>query len=239
MKTRLLRMCKIGFAQIRKPYYQGVPEELTFYLILSLVPILMLISQGLYAIFPGKWGSSIAWILEYSLIRIANYTFGIPQPRVRDFIKDRFRAVRTMLLTIIIAMFALIVLMYGDVIVNFVMSIIGKEAATAKIWLILRWPLAIVLYFTLISYMYFTLPSVKYKYRDVVPGSIFASVGILLVTYVYKIYLGKFANYNLLYGSLATIVAIMFWFYFLSWVICIGIIVNKSWMDSKSGKGNS
>ena len=65
MKTRLLRMCKIGFAQIRKPYYQGVPEELTFYLILSLVPILMLISQGLYAIFPGKWGSSIAWILEY------------------------------------------------------------------------------------------------------------------------------------------------------------------------------
>ena len=144
-----------------------------------------------------------------------------------------------MLLTIIIAMFALIVLMYGDVIVNFVMSIIGKEAATAKIWLILRWPLAIVLYFTLISYMYFTLPSVKYKYRDVVPGSIFASVGILLVTYVYKIYLGKFANYNLLYGSLATIVAIMFWFYFLSWVICIGIIVNKSWMDSKSGKRNS
>lgn len=278
MKTRLLRMCKIGFAQIRKPYYQGVPEELTFYLILSLVPILMLISQGLYAIFPGKWGSSIAWILEYlhkvpfgkeagkivlgrnggavsilfilvaiwsaskwqySLIRIANYTFGIPQPRVRDFIKDRFRAVRTMLLTIIIAMFALIVLMYGDIIVNFVMSIIGKEAATAKIWLILRWPLAIVLYFTLISYMYFTLPSVKSQYRDVVPGSIFASVGILLVTYVYKIYLGKFANYNLLYGSLATIVAIMFWFYFLSWVICIGIIVNKSWMDSKSGEGNS
>lgn len=272
MATRILKVIKIGFNQIRKPYYQGVPEELTFYFILSLVPILMLVSQGLYGIFSSNWKESIEWIVEYlhrlpfgreaekiilgsnggavsiifvlvaiwsasklqySLIRIANYTFEIDQPTVKAFIMDRLRAVRTMALTLVIIISAIIILMYGDVLVNLVMSIIGKETATAKVWLILRWPLAILLYFTLISYIYFTLPSGKIKYRDIVPGSIFASIGLLAVTYGYKIYLKGFANYNLLYGSLATIVAIMFWFYFLSWVICIGIIVNKAWIDTK------
>jgi len=50
-----------------------------------------------------------------------------------------------------------------------------------------------------------------------------------MVTWFYSQYISRATNYNLLYGAFSNIVAMMLWFYLISWVLCIGMMFNKSW----------
>ena len=59
---------------------------------------------------------------------------------------------------------------------------------------------------------------------------------MLVVTIVYSVYANYTVNYDIIYGSLASMVALLFWFYFLSWVLCLGIVFNKVWKDT-GGEG--
>ncbi len=274
MKERFFKMVNLGIKQFSDPYYQGFAAQLSFYFLLSIVPILILISQILSMIFKHDLEDAVGWLMDYfgnspmaqqieglvlgsgsgsgamsivfvvvaiwaasraqfSLMRITNFTFTEGQSTGRGFIWDRIRAMKTMAMILIIIIFAIVVLMYGNVILKLALKIFGKEAAAGQIWLILRWPIAIVLYFFMISYIYYVLPSEKVKYKDIIPGSVFAAVGLLLVTAIYSKYVASVANYNVLYGSLATIVALLFWFYFLAWVLGLGVLFNKVWDDTK------
>ena len=53
----------------------------------------------------------------------------------------------------------------------------------------------------------------------------------MIVTVAYSVYSDKIAHYNILYGTFANIVALMLWFYLISWVLCIGMMFNKAWDD--------
>lgn len=272
-RDRVFKMITLGLKQMQDPYYQGFAAQLSFYFILALVPIILLISQVLTSIFKQNLEDAIGWIMDYigtsgigsyieklvigngggamslvfiiiavwaasrvqfSMMRITNYTFSDGQSTGKGFLRDRIRAFATMGLTVLTIVFAIIVLLYGDVILSTVLKIIGKESDATDIWMVLRWPIAIVLYFLMISFNYYVLPMRRMKFREIIPGSIFASVGLLIVSYLYSKYAFSIANYSLLYGSLATIVALLFWFYFLAWVLFLGILVNKVWADTKT-----
>ena len=265
-------MLSLSIRKFRDPYYQGFAAQLSFYFMLSLVPVLLLISQILSAVFKKDLQQAVGWLMDsmgknaitnqlehlitgtgsgamsvvfifvaiwaasraqFSLMRIANYTISDGQYTGKGFIRDRLRAVVTMSLTIITFIFAIVVLMYGDVILEVVFRIINREELATTLWLWLRWPIAMVLYFFMISYNYYVLPTEKITFKSVIPGSIFASVGFLIVTVVYSRYATNIADYNVLYGSLATIVAMMFWFFFLSWVMFLGILFNSVWAETQ------
>ena len=75
------------------------------------------------------------------------------------------------------------------------------------------------LYFLMVSYNYYVLPSERLKFKAILPGSILASVGMLLATWLYSFYISRFANYDVLYGSLGAIIALLFWFTFLGFIL--------------------
>ena len=108
-----------------------------------------------------------------------------------------------------------------------------EKSALNLLWTYFRWPLAGALYFFTVSNNYYSLPYNKLKFKEVIPGSIFGAVGMLVVTIVYSVYVNYSVNYDIIYGSLASFVALLFWFYFLSWALCLGIVVNKVWKDTK------
>ena len=101
------------------------------------------------------------------------------------------------------------------------------------LWTGLRWPVTATMYFLMVSYIYYILPFEKLEYRELLPGSLFASIGMLAVTILYSAYTGFVVSYDILYGSLSSVVALMMWFYFISWVLCLGILFNKVWKDTK------
>ncbi len=57
-------------------------------------------------------------------------------------------------------------------------------------------------------------------------GALFTAIGWIGVTYIYSYYISHFANYSVFYGTLANIVILMVWVYFLSYLFVIGMAMN-------------
>ena len=265
MKDRLLQMFILGIRQFRDPYYQGFAAQISFYLMLSLVPILMLITQIL-GYFNLSLETVLSWIEDYTgsevsgmltsltefssagavnivyvgvalwaasraqfaIMRISNYTFTDGKSTGKGYWRERFRAVWTMAITLIALLFSVLILAYGGLIVDACMQFLPMDGVyLVKLFSFLRWLPAAVLYFLMICYIYYIMPTEKISFKKILPGGLFACVGMLVVTILYSKYINNIANYDILYGTLSSIVAILFWFYFLAWVLCLGILINK------------
>ena len=275
-KTRVIKMFILGFKQMQDPYYQGFAAQVAFYLLLSIVPIFLLITQilgifdisieralnlieqytgnqmssmfrNLFEFKSAGFGSVVYAVIalwagsraSFSIMRITNYTLTDGKSTGKGYFIERFRAIKTMILTIFTIAFSLIILAYGKLILEVVMGTLGidSEKYVDSIWLWLRWILGFALYFLMVGYNYYILPTEKVAFKKVLPGSIFASVGMLLVTFGYSKYASSLADYDLLYGALSSVVAILFWFFFLAWVLFLGVLCNKVWDDTSDGVG--
>ncbi len=263
---RIVDMTALSIKEFRDPYYQGFAAQLAFYFMLSVVPIVLIISQflaffsisldfiseflsknliggaanflmdminsspkgsiNLVLIIIALWAASKA---QYALNRIANYMSN--DAYGKGFFKERFRAVVNILITLLTISVALVVLVYGRPIIKLVLDILFTnqvaKAQISRLLLKLRWPIMLLLYFFMISFNYYVLPTRRVKYKEVLPGSIFAAIGMLVVTSVFSLYTTKITSYNLLYGSLASLVMAMIWFILMAWVLCIGLMFNK------------
>ena len=170
-------------------------------------------------------------------MRITNYTISGGKSTGRGYFRERLRAVKTMAFTLFTFVFALIILVYGELLVQIVVSsltkTIGLDYKVNNFWLIIRWPVAMALYFLMVSYNYYVLPTERVRFREVLPGSIFASLAMLVVTGGYSFYVGRASRYDVIYGSLASVVALMMWFFFLAWMLGMGVMCNKVWKDTK------
>jgi membrane protein len=91
-----------------------------------------------------------------------------------------------------------------------------------------RWAIIILLFFACISYIYRHAPAVHKKWRLINPGSILATFLMLLLTALFSWWVGKFGNYNQLYGSIGTVLILMILIFINSLVLLIGFELNVS-----------
>lgn len=268
--NRTKKILEMIIQQFQDPFYQGVAAQIAFSLFLSIIPILILLSQvlgmfslsleeiqklfgdyvtaegmalidglvdyspsGINSIFLGVVALWAASRVHFSMLRITNYTLTDGEIIGKGFLRDRLSAIRHILMTIFTLCFSLIVIVYGELIMKLTFgAVVGEEISTAA-WVLIRWPVTIGLYFLMILYNYYMLPSNKVPFRDVIPGSIFAAIGFWLVTYIFSLYTGLATGSDIIYGSISNIVALMFWFWLLAWVMCLGVSFNRVWWATR------
>lgn len=275
MKDKLSSTLLTGLRLIKDPYYQGFAAELAFFIILSIVPMLMLLSQllGFFGLslenlqsimgeyitedmagiidnilsFTTSSGSNIVFTLvvlwaaskaQFALIRMGSYTMSGGEVTGSGFIKDRARALVSIVMVIITITFGLILLVYGEVLIKLILGalrelvILPPQWVVGNLWLVLRWPIAFGIYFLVVWVNYALMFHKRISLKKVAPGAVFASVGMVLVTFLYALYTNLIANYDLIYGALASVVALMMWIYFISWCLGGGLIVNRAWLEN-------
>lgn len=176
--------------------------------------------------------------LHFSMIRIANYTYGIEQKPVTGYFQTRIRAVVTILFFILLVSLSLVILVYGNMLLQVANTLLLKYlnmTINLPSWLfnLLRWPIALVAYFFMLALNFKMLPNKKVTMKETIPGSIFAAIGIIVVTLIYNIYFRYFSNINLIYGSLAAIIALLLWFYMISYILVIAVVINAEWLHGE------
>ena len=65
------------------------------------------------------------------------------------------------------------------------------------------------------------------RWKWITPGSAFAAVTWLLLTWAFGIYVGRFTNYHATYGSLGAVVALLSWMYLSSYAFIVGAELNS------------
>ncbi len=65
------------------------------------------------------------------------------------------------------------------------------------------------------------------KWKWITPGSLFAALTWLLLTWVFGIYVSRFTNYSASYGSLGAVVALLTWMYLSAYAFVFGAELNS------------
>lgn len=86
----------------------------------------------------------------------------------------------------------------------------------------------------LMGLIYMYVPNLKLKIRDVIWGTFFSILGWAILSYFFTIFVNEFANYRVVYGSLATVIILMFWLYFSSILLIVGGEINSIVKDRNS-----
>ncbi len=274
-KQRVIAILAFGYRKLNDPYYQGFAAQVAYYLLLSVVPTIILLSQilGIFSIsievlkdwiaetitpdaagmilelfdYAPSGAVSTVFVLivlwsasraQFAMFRITNYTFSDGITTGHGYFIDRIHSVVTMLITLFTMTFALVVFVYGQGVLDLLFSALpGNKTFLVHVnqfWVWMRWPAAMALYFLMVTLNYYILPMHRVRLRRVLPGSLLASVGMLAVTVVFSQYLNRTTDYDIIYGSLAAVVALLIWFYLIAWVLGLGVIFNKAWADSRA-----
>ena len=97
---------------------------------------------------------------------------------------------------------------------------------------VLRWALAVLAVVVGIGALYRYGPSRSTQRLPIITmGNVLASLAWIAVSVLFSIYLGNFANYNQVYGSLGAVIALLMWFYLSAFVVLLGAELNAEIED--------
>jgi membrane protein len=91
-----------------------------------------------------------------------------------------------------------------------------------------RWVFIVALIFYSYAFIYRYAPSTSRRWKLASPGASIATFLTILVTLGFTLFVNNFGRYNLLYGSIGTIIVIMIMIFLNSLVILIGFQINLS-----------
>ncbi|MBQ7922192.1 MAG: YihY/virulence factor BrkB family protein, partial [Clostridia bacterium] len=154
----------------------------------------------------------------------------------RGYVMQKLWSLVSTLLFIVLIIAVIIVLLFG----NFISDLLGKYHIPDFImWL--RFPVAFVLMCSVFCLMYSATAKrgrlVRADFLVHLPGAVFSSIGWILFSFFYSLYITYFPNASYIYGGLAAVCLIMLWIYFCMIILLLGAEVNKLyyiWRDHRS-----
>ena len=124
-------------------------------------------------------------------------------------------------------------LMFGRIIVNFVLRHLPQLEEFRGRILLLRYPISLTLLIILFTAIYCLVPSRKQKFSKQLPGAVFAGIVWSVASWVFSAYLNMYNGFST-YGSMATIIIIMFYMYMMMYIILVGAYINQ-WLGRSEG----
>jgi membrane protein len=153
-------------------------------------------------------------------------------PSGRPFLKQRGVAILLVFIAAVPAVGSSVLIVFGARIEQWMLATLGlapTEDLRVSVVLafgLLRYVVALGATVLVTGLMYYTGPNQSMKFRNVWPGAILATVGWLLATSVFGLYVRHIANYNVLYGSIGAVIALLVWMYLLAVIALLGCEYN-------------
>lgn len=164
----------------------------------------------------------------YAIINTSNTLYKI---RNRNQLKARLSSIILLLIIILLFIFLLVVPIFGDNIITLMSKakiLANYEDEAISLFNIIKWPITLLIIYLNIKLIYTISPSKNIKSEETTYGAAFTTIGWSIATIIFRIYLSHFARYDILYGNLSSIIILMVWVYFLSYIFVFGMAINVS-----------
>jgi len=183
------------------------------------VDVRFLITVGGITLWTGS-GVMISWM--------EGFRNAYQMPKIWGLVKERMIAFLLVVLAGVPMVFASFLLVFGNQIEAWIVYNVGHELGpyVLGLWTALRWIIAALNSIAVIALIYHNGVPRTQPWHRVLPGASLATVLWFASTLVFGFYLRHFANYDVIYGSVATAIALLIWLYIVSMVVLIGAEFN-------------
>ncbi len=156
-----------------------------------------------------------------AIMRAMNIAYG---EKERRNLATFYGLAGSMTLSMIIFMWVALAVIIG---VPSLLAVLKLEGLTATFTRLLPWPLLISMFGFASGILYRFGPSRRpAKKRWVFPGILFTTFSWLLLSYGFSKFVAAFGNYNAVYGSLASVIILLIWFWLTAFVVIVGAELN-------------
>jgi membrane protein len=153
----------------------------------------------------------------------------------RNFIEIRLSAIRLTLIIVFLILATIMIMLTQSVVLGWITDSLGiKNGVVDLMFNIGNILVTFLLIFMSIGLVYRYAPHVQKKWKIRSPGAILATLLIIAFTYLFSYWVNNIASYNKIYGSLGSILILMFLVFVNSLVLLIGFELNVSINSIKS-----
>ncbi len=149
----------------------------------------------------------------------------------RGFIKLRLLSILYLVIFAVVLLLTAITLVFGSTIYQHIMA---QSPHFVAIFLInfksLFGFILLIFFFCLI---FNAVPKRSVKFRHNLIGAVFAAGGWVLFSFFFSIFVENFSNFSVVYGSLATLIVLMFWLYTCMYIMFLGAEIAV-WFETTS-----
>lgn len=167
------------------------------------------------------WTSSSAF---KAIINSVNKAYDFKENR--SFIKLSIISMAGILALALTMILSLIILVFGNIISDYVESFHSIYKVALVTWSIFRYTFIFIIMISIFVGIYRFAPAQKLILKEVIPGSIFSTIGWIIVSLGFSFYVDNFGNYSRFYGSLGAVFILMTWLFLISMIFILGIEIN-------------
>lgn len=131
----------------------------------------------------------------------------------------------TVLLAIALVMIV-VIFSFGQQVLDWITPLLNIPVNLPHLFGTLKWPVTAVVVFLMLILIYYLLPNVKLRLRSVVPGALLTTVGWLLLSQLFSLYVRYFAQTVLSYGTIGFFIVLLLWLDFSAWIMMFGAMIN-------------
>ncbi len=160
----------------------------------------------------------------------------------RSFIYTRILSFLMVFVNILVLFLTINIIIFGKVIIMFLVAHFGMSKAVAITILTLRWPVSFLALYVMAFLSYYILPDLKgnetFKRKSALPGTIFFTTFWLVGSWGFSVYVNNLSTYNMVYGTIGAFFILMIWIYYTSILLLIGGEINSQVYNRLANKSN-
>lgn len=143
------------------------------------------------------------------------------------FFRKRWRAIKLTVVMLLLLIGSLLILAGQNILFDAIMYWLHIDNPVLMQWIrSARWLFIMVLFLIAIGIIYKYAPSVKRREKIITPGSILATLLLMLFTWLFSVWVNNVVSVNGLYGSIGSVIILMSLIYFNSLVLLVGFELN-------------
>lgn len=173
------------------------------------------------AVIAAVWSSSMGMV---AIIKGLDHIYEVEQPR--NYVLLRVMAVVYVVLLAVVLIAAAVLLVFGTTIYHVIQD---RWPLVAALLINFKSLVSFVMLFVFFTLLYTFVPRRRVKLRHNLIGAVFGAGGWLLFSYFFSLFVENFSNFSI-YGSLATLVIMMFWLFFCMYILFLGGEVSM-WLE--------
>jgi membrane protein len=144
-------------------------------------------------------------------------------PTGRGIVRDRLVAMVLVFVAAVPAVAASMVILFGSRLQSYLFPSTGLFQTLGRS---LTFAVSFCSVVLVVALLYFIGPNRPMRWRDVWPGAWIASTLWFTVTLIFSWYVQNLANYNLMYGTVGGVIAMLVWMYLLAAIALFGCEYN-------------